>query len=113
MLLLKSNIPTLKDSYQLLDTFTKYEQDVINKFVYNKNKISNIYGFINRDEINIIIFIIKMLNDYNVLYKPDKSSLSNIKDLICKTCKSINRCTDTKTATTYIQILCKNKLIDT
>ena len=111
LLILKSDVPTLRDSYLLLDNFINYNQDIINKLTISKNAISKLYGFIDRDDLNIIIFIIKMLNDYNVLYKLENISLSNITSLIKDTCVSIDRCGDKNMANTYKKILCNDTLI--
>jgi hypothetical protein len=106
--ILKSNIITTKDTYLLLNNFLKYNQDVVNKMLINKLKISKIYGFIGKNDLNIIIFIFKMLSDYGTLNTMKDIPLSNFELLITKACESVDRCVN-KDA--YKNILCNKKLI--
>ncbi len=77
----------------------------------NNLKISKIYGFIGKNDLNIIIFIFKMLSDYGTLNTLEDIALSNIELLIEKACKSIERCLDTDISEKYKNILCNTQLI--
>ena len=111
LMLLNSTLINNKKAYDVIDTMYKLDQDVINLFINNNIKITNLYGVLTKKDIDTIIIFYKLFSDYGANYDSSDIKLENIKELIEKTCNQLSRCVKNSLYQSYSQIICNKRLV--
>ena len=85
--------------------------DVLNNFINKAIKITNLYGVLTKDDIDIVIIFYKLFSDYGSIYKSQNIKLEDIKELIENTCQQLDKCATKSLYKSYSQIVCNKRLV--